>query len=105
MMDAEATSVKEMESMPGLALTSLWETTGTPADNAGSVDAAAGNVDLPLKIAADAAIGRHRRQYFKVYVKTAGGEVLHHVGGGEIRVDKPLPPELRGDEGASGGQR
>lgn len=38
--DGPATSVKEMESMPGLVLTDLWETFGTPADNSGSKDAA-----------------------------------------------------------------
>lgn len=69
-------------------------------------DPAAATLELPLKVAADAALGRHRSHYFKVWVVTAdGGEVLHHVGGGEIRVDKPLPPELRGDADGSGGQR
>lgn len=31
--------VKEMLSMPGVALTDVWETTCSPADNSGSVDA------------------------------------------------------------------
>ena len=39
-MDGDATAVKEMESMPGLALTDLWQTNGAPADNAGNADAA-----------------------------------------------------------------
>lgn len=38
--EGDATAVKEMESMPGLALTDLWVTGGAPADNSGSVDAA-----------------------------------------------------------------
>ena len=38
-MDGDATAVKEMESMPGLALTDLWQTNGAPADNAGNADA------------------------------------------------------------------
>ncbi|MFL6566146.1 MAG: cupin domain-containing protein [Burkholderiales bacterium] len=38
--DGEAPNVKEMASMPGLALTDLWETTGAPASNAGDADAA-----------------------------------------------------------------
>ncbi len=38
--DGHATNVKEMESMPGLALTDLWETAGAPASNAGNEDAA-----------------------------------------------------------------
>lgn len=39
-IDGEATAVKEMDSMPGLALTDLWQTDGAPADNAGNRDAA-----------------------------------------------------------------
>jgi mannose-6-phosphate isomerase-like protein (cupin superfamily) len=38
--DGKADAVKEMESMPGLALTDLWETRGSPADNTGNADAA-----------------------------------------------------------------
>ncbi len=37
--DSVATCVKEMQSMPGLALTDLWETTQSPASNAGNADA------------------------------------------------------------------
>jgi mannose-6-phosphate isomerase-like protein (cupin superfamily) len=40
LMDGPARNVKEMESMPGLALTDLWETTRSPADNGGAQDAA-----------------------------------------------------------------
>jgi hypothetical protein len=44
--DGEAPNVKEMASMPGLALTDLWETTGAPASNQGDRDAAARPVRL-----------------------------------------------------------
>jgi mannose-6-phosphate isomerase-like protein (cupin superfamily) len=44
--DGEAPNVKEMASMPGLALTDLWETTGSPASNDGNADAAARPVRL-----------------------------------------------------------
>jgi len=44
--DGIASNVKEMESMPGLALTDLWETTTAPADNHGREDAAARPVRL-----------------------------------------------------------
>lgn len=44
--DGLATNIKEMASMPGLALTDLWETTGAPADNDGHADAAARPVHL-----------------------------------------------------------
>jgi mannose-6-phosphate isomerase-like protein (cupin superfamily) len=40
LQDDYAPNVKEMASMPGLALTDLWETDGAPASNAGSADAA-----------------------------------------------------------------
>ena len=44
--DGLAPNVKEMASMPGLALTDLWETAGAPASNAGDKDAAARPVRL-----------------------------------------------------------
>jgi hypothetical protein len=44
--DGPAAAVKEMDSMPGLALTDLWERRTAPADNLGSVDAAARPVVL-----------------------------------------------------------
>jgi len=37
--DALAPNIKEMASMPGLALTDLWETVGAPASNEGCEDA------------------------------------------------------------------
>jgi hypothetical protein len=46
LIDGIAPNIKEMESMPGLALTDLWETTGAPASNAGDADAAARPVRL-----------------------------------------------------------
>lgn len=45
-MDGLAPNIKEMESMPGVALTDLWETTNAPADNSGTLDAAARPVKL-----------------------------------------------------------
>ena len=44
--DGEAPNVKEMASMPGLALTDLWETAAAPASNAGEQDATARPVRL-----------------------------------------------------------
>ena len=38
--DGLAGNIKEMASMPGLALTDLWETAGAPASNEGKEDAA-----------------------------------------------------------------
>jgi quercetin dioxygenase-like cupin family protein len=44
--DGLAPNVKEMASMPGLALTDLWETKGAPARNVGSAD----NADRPVRL-------------------------------------------------------
>lgn len=44
--DSLAPNIKEMESMPGVALTDLWETTTAPANNTGVEDAAARPVKL-----------------------------------------------------------
>ena len=46
LFDGHAPNVKEMASMPGLALTDLWETTAAPASNAGNADAGARPVRL-----------------------------------------------------------
>jgi mannose-6-phosphate isomerase-like protein (cupin superfamily) len=46
LMDGYAPNVMEMASMPGLALTELWETRGAPASNAGDRDAA----DRPVRL-------------------------------------------------------
>jgi mannose-6-phosphate isomerase-like protein (cupin superfamily) len=46
MTDGVAPNVLEMASMPGLALTDLWETKGSPASNEGSADAANRQVRL-----------------------------------------------------------
>lgn len=44
--DGIAGNVKALPSIPGLALTDLWETTGAPASNEGHADAAARPVRL-----------------------------------------------------------
>src|SRR5688572_30844869 len=44
--DGPAPNVKEMASMPGLALTDLWETGDAPASNEGDADGAARPVRL-----------------------------------------------------------
>lgn len=46
LFDGYASAVKEMESMPGLALTDLWETVVSPADNSSSADA----VERPVRL-------------------------------------------------------
>jgi hypothetical protein len=46
MTDGIAPNILEMASMPGLALTDLWETKGAPASNDGSADAADRKVNL-----------------------------------------------------------
>ena len=39
LFDDQNGQLKEMESMPGVALTDIWETTSAPADNSGTKDA------------------------------------------------------------------
>ena len=46
LMDGLAPNVKEMASMPGLALTDLWETKGAPARNEGATD----DADRPVRL-------------------------------------------------------
>ena len=60
----------------------------------------ADTAELPIALTAaeDAAPGRHRSIFLRLIVTTPDGVVSHAVGGGELRVDRPLPPELRGDK-------
>lgn len=46
LLDGLAPNVKEMASMPGLALTDLWETKGAPARNEGTAD----NAERPVRL-------------------------------------------------------
>ncbi len=64
---------------------------------------AADTTELPIALtaAADAHVGRHRSIYLRLILTTPHGVISHAVGGGELRVDRPLPPELRGDGAAS----
>lgn len=48
LFDGLAGNTKEMESMPGVALTDLWETLSAPARNEGALDAA----DRPVRLTA-----------------------------------------------------
>jgi hypothetical protein len=60
---------------------------------------------IALKAAEDARVGRHRSIYLRLVLTTPDGVISHAVGGGEIRVDRPLPPELRGDAAAGSDQK
>ena len=62
---------------------------------------------ISLRASEDAHVGRHRSSYLRIRIVTPDGTIDHAVGGTEIRVDKPLPPELlegAGGENESGGR-
>jgi hypothetical protein len=50
-------------------------------------------VVFPLAVAADAKVGHHRQLFCNVVITEQGEPVIHSIGGGELRVDEPLPPE------------
>ena len=54
--------------------------------------------ELPvaLRAAADARPGRHRSIYARLVITTQQGVIVHSAGSGEIRVDRPLPPDPGG---------
>ena len=39
----------------------------------------------------------------RILIETADGVISHAVGNGELRVDRPLPPELRAPASKPGG--
>ncbi|MEY2983238.1 MAG: hypothetical protein RL562_3465 [Planctomycetota bacterium] len=59
---------------------------------------------IALRAAEDAHVGRHRSSYLRIRIVTADGTIDHAVGGAEIRVDKPLPPELLEGGGENAGK-
>jgi mannose-6-phosphate isomerase-like protein (cupin superfamily) len=93
--DGLAPNVKEMASMPGLALTDLWETSGAPADNDGHADAAARAVRLEppkngsiLRIVEFPPDSQWRNQ------TTDGGEAFKSIGAGHVQDRKSADPMM-----------
>jgi hypothetical protein len=68
-----------------------------------AVTADTGEASISLRAAEDAHVGRHRSSYLRIRIVTADGTIDHAIGGTEIRVDKPLPPELL--EGGTGAEK
>jgi hypothetical protein len=51
------------------------------------------DVTFPLTVAADARAGLHKQLFCQVTIIENGEPVVHSLGGGELRIDAPLPPE------------
>jgi hypothetical protein len=51
-------------------------------------------VTFPIKTVADARVGRHTSILCRATPIVNGEPVLHTIGTGEIRIDKPLPPKV-----------
>lgn len=49
-------------------------------------------ITFEIKTASDTRPGRHRGLFCRVTVTENGEPIVHSVGAGELRVDKPLPP-------------
>ncbi|MGI9455333.1 MAG: hypothetical protein ACR2NU_02160 [Aeoliella sp.] len=49
-------------------------------------------IAFQLEVAADARPGKHRGIFCRVTLQEQGEPVVHSVGAGELRVDRPLPP-------------
>ncbi len=56
-------------------------------------------VKFPLTVAADARVGHHKQLYCVVTVIENDEPVVHTIGGGELRIDAPLPPPQTAQEG------
>jgi len=52
------------------------------------------SVTFPLTIAADAKVGNHQTLYCIATVRSDAGDIIQTQGGGEVRVDQPLPPKV-----------
>ena len=63
------------------------------------ISAETSELEIALAAAADAKPGRHRSIYARLVITTPDGVIIHTAvnSSGEIRVDRPLPPALRGE--------
>jgi hypothetical protein len=52
---------------------------------------AAESLEIPVKVADDAPIGRHDNIFCRIEVPMAGGTVVHQSAPTSLRIDKPLP--------------
>jgi mannose-6-phosphate isomerase-like protein (cupin superfamily) len=93
--DGLAPNVKQMASMPGLALTDLWETGGAPANNDGHADAAARPVHLEppkngtiVRIVEFPPDAQWRNQL------TDGGEAFKSIGAGHAQDKRSSDPMM-----------
>lgn len=60
-------------------------------------------VSFALQVPAGAAVGRHRNLTVELRVPSAGGDVVHRFGGGELRIDPAAPADGGGGGGPTGG--
>lgn len=71
------------------------------------LDPGAKAATFALKLAADAAAGRHKNVVVELRVLSAGGEVVHRTGAGELRIDEPKkkPKAAAAEASANGGAK
>ncbi|MEM9659641.1 MAG: peptidase, partial [Planctomycetota bacterium] len=67
------------------------------------IDAQSEQAVFPLKIAPDARPGRHRQLFCQVVLTESGEPILHSVGQGELRIDKPAPADQTASNASSQG--
>lgn len=70
-----------------------------------TLDGATNAGRFQLKVASDAAVGRHKNAVVELRVLSAGGEVVHRVGAGELRIDEPKKKPVAADAAAKGGAK
>ena len=59
------------------------------------IDDAAGEVIFPIATTSKSPPGLHKTIYCRAVVKSQGEPITHVVGGGELRIQPPLPPKPR----------
>ena len=57
------------------------------------IDDAAGEVVFPIATTSKSPPGLHKTIYCRAVVKSQGEPITHVVGGGELRIQPPLPPK------------
>ena len=86
----KVTKTRKLETPASIELLGLPnEVTAEPRQ----IDDAAGEVVFPISTTSKSPPGLHKTIYCRAVVKSQGEPITHVVGGGELRIQPPLPPK------------
>ncbi len=88
-----AVQIEQLKEFAGKAKVELVGLPGGVTTEPAEIDKTSGELQFPLKIAADARPGRHTSLVCRAVFQIEGEPVTQTFSGVELRIDKPLPPK------------